>query len=48
VGIVEGGRVPTLGDAFTTGFCVDLSRMSFEFIAAAWVNRVKPHAGYRG
>ena len=23
VGIVEGGRVPTLGDAFTTGFCVD-------------------------
>lgn len=37
VGIVEGGRVPTLGDAFTTGFCVDLSRMSFEFIAAALV-----------
>ena len=37
VGIVEGGRVPTLGGSFTTGFCVDLSRMSFEFIAAALV-----------
>jgi hypothetical protein len=31
------GRVPTLGGSFTTGFCVELSRMSFEFIAAALV-----------
>lgn len=37
VGIVEGGRVPTLGGSFTTGVCVDLSRLSHEFIAAALV-----------
>ena len=37
VGMIEGGRVPTLGGLFTTGFSVDLSQISVEFIAAALV-----------
>ena len=37
VGTIEGGRAATLGGCYATGYLVDLSKISFQFVAAILV-----------
>ena len=38
VGTIEGGRAATLGGCYTTGYIVDLSMISVQFVASALVS----------